>query len=73
MTSAAIYEILDGLSEKHIPEGRHKFLHVEPREMWRDLMIELLESKAIPMKVSMLSKCAVNWEAILTQRLSIQN
>ena len=73
MTSAAIYEILDSLSERHIPEGKHKYLHVEPRQMWRDIMIELLEAKAIPMKVSLLSKCAVNWEVLLTQRLSIQN
>lgn len=73
MVNKVTYEILDTLAEKHIPEGIHKILHVDSREMWIDLMIALIESKTVPMKVSIIAKCASSWEALLTQKLSIQN
>jgi hypothetical protein len=73
MVDKVTYEILDTLAEKYIPEGIHKVLHVDSREMWIDLMIALIESSIIPMKVSTIAKCATSWEALLEQKLSIQN
>jgi hypothetical protein len=73
MIDKVTYEVLDSLAERFIPEGIHRILHVDSREMWRDIMITLIESGAIQMKLSILTKCAVSWEAILVQRLSIQN
>lgn len=73
MVDKVTYEILDTLAERYIPEGIHKVLHVDSREMWIDLMIALIESKTIPMKVSIIAKCAASWEALLEQKLSIQN
>ena len=51
----------------------HKTLYVDSREMWKDIMIGLLESKAIKMRVSILTRCAISWEALLIQKISIQN
>jgi hypothetical protein len=73
MVDKVTYEILDTLAEKFIPEGIHKILHVDSRELWRDLMVSLLETKAIPRKVSTITNCAISWELLLIQKLSIQN
>lgn len=73
MVDKVTYEILDTLAEKCIPEGIHKVLHVDSREMWVDLMVALIESSIVPMKVSTIAKCAASWEALLEQKLSIQN
>jgi hypothetical protein len=73
MVDKVTYEILDTLAERYIPKGIHRVLHVDSREMWIDLMITLIESKVIPMKVSIIAKCASSWEVLLAQKLSIQN
>lgn len=73
MIGQTVYEVLDTLAEKHIPEGQHKLLHVNSREAWTDLMIALLESGAVRSRLSILTKCAISWELLLIQKLSIQN
>ena len=73
MINKVTYEILDSLAERFIPEGIHELLHVDSREMWRDIMITLIESGLIEKKLSTITKCAISWEAILVQKLSIQN
>lgn len=73
MVSQVLYEVLESLAERYIPEGKHKLLHVESREMWIDIMIGLLEKGMIGKKLSILTRCAVGWEVILTQKISIQN
>lgn len=73
MENQVIEELLDSLAERYIPEGTHKYLYVNSREVWKEIMIALIESKSIKMKLSLLTRCAVAWEAFLVQRLSIQN
>ena len=73
MENQVIEEILDSLAERYIPEGMHKFLYVDSREAWKNLMIVLIENKSIKAKLSLLTKCAISWEALLVQRISIQN
>jgi len=73
MEYQVIEELLDNLAERYIPKGKHKLLHVDSRESWKDLMITLIESKLIPMKMHIITKCATNWEVLLTQKISIQN
>ena len=73
MENQVIEEILDSLAEKYIPEGMHNLLHVDSREAWKDLMILLIETKSIRAKLSIFTKCAISWEALLVQRLSVQN
>jgi len=73
MAEQVLYGVLENLAERYIPEGKHKLLHVNSREVWIDLMSDLLETKLIGRKLSLITKCAINWEALLTQKLSIQN
>jgi hypothetical protein len=73
MVDKVTYEVLDTLAERFIPEGIHRTLHVDSREMWRDIMISLLESKVIERKMSIITKCAISWEQLLIQKISIQN
>lgn len=73
MMNKVTYEVLDSLAERFIPEGIHELLHVDSREMWRDIMITLIESGLIDKKLSIITKCAISWEAILVQKISIQN
>jgi len=73
MVEQALYETLEGLAKKHIPKGTHKLLHINSREAWTSLIINLVESGALSKRASMLAKCAINWEALLIQKISIQN
>jgi hypothetical protein len=73
MINKVTYEILDTLAEKFIPEGTHKLLYVNSREMWKEVMTALIESDLIEKKLSIITKCAINWETVLVHKLSIQN
>lgn len=73
MVEQVLQETLEGLAERYIPEGTHKLLHVNSREAWTNLMLQLIESGAIKKRLSLLAKCAVNWETLLIQKISIQN
>jgi hypothetical protein len=73
MINKVTYEVLDTLAEKFIPEGTHKLLYVNSREMWKEVMTALIESDLIEKKLSIITKCAINWEAVLVHKLSIQN
>lgn len=73
MVSQAIYSALENLAEEYIPEGEHSLLHVNSREFWIDIMVDLLERGLIAKKLSAFTKCAVSWELLLVQKISSQN
>lgn len=73
MVEHALRNTLDALAERYIPKGTHKLLHVDSREAWTELMVGLLEAKALNKRLTVLTKCAVNWELLLLQKLSMQN
>jgi hypothetical protein len=73
MVQNTLYQTLEDLAERYIPEGVHKHLHVNSREAWTDLMVELIEAGRLSKRLSFLAKCAINWEALLIQKISIQN
>lgn len=73
MVQNTLYQTLEELAERYIPEGTHKLLHVNSREAWTDLMVELIEAGKLSKRLSFLAKCAINWEALLIQKISIQN
>lgn len=73
MEHQVIEELLDSLAERYIPKGRHKTLYVNSRETWKKLMVDLIESESISPRLSLISKCAISWESLLIQKISIQN
>jgi hypothetical protein len=73
MVNNLIYEAIDSLAERHIPKTKHKFLHVNSRKAWRDMMLVLLETNVIKPKLSLITKCALNWEELLYKRACMYN
>jgi hypothetical protein len=73
MVEDYVLEALDNLAEKYIPAGQHDLLHVNSREMWKEMMVLLIEKKSVPLKLSYLTRCAVSWEALLANRISTLN
>ena len=73
MVNNVIYEIIDSLAERYIPAGKHKFLHVDSREAWKDLMIVMIENKVIGKRLSTITKLAINWEELLTRKIAMYN
>jgi len=68
-----IHETLTKLANKYLPEGQHKVLHVNVQEYWKKLMLELIETESIRLRLSILTKCAIHWEALLARKISVQN
>jgi len=73
MANRVVSDFLDVLAEEYIPEGRHKLLHINSREAWTTMMKNLLNGGFVTKKYTTLKKCAMNWEALLAQKYSIQN
>lgn len=73
MVEQLIHTTLDELADRHIPAGQHRVLHVNAREYWKKLMLELIETKSVKPRLSTLTNCAMHWEALLAQKISIQN
>jgi len=73
MLNDTLHEALEELAERYIPEGRHKFLHVDSRESWKELMLVILKAGIVKKRLSLITKCAMSWETLLVQKLSIQN
>ncbi len=68
-----LQETLGKLADTYIPKGQHRIFHVNAQEYWKELMLELIETKSIRPRLSILTKCAMSWEALLAQKISIQN
>lgn len=73
MIESILYETLDSLAERYIPMGKHKWLHVDSRETWKNFMIVMLQKKVIKPKISTITECALNWEIILVKRACMYN
>jgi hypothetical protein len=73
MANKTAYDVLENLAEEYIPEGKHKLLHINSRAAWLTMMKNLLRGGFVDKKYLILKKCAINWEALLAQKYSIQN
>ena len=73
MVEQLLQDTLEGLAKKYIPKGKHKLLYINSREAWTNLMVDLIEDGAVEKRLSTLIKCAINWEILLIQKISIQN
>lgn len=73
MASKVTHDFLEALAEQYIPEGMHKLLHIDSRKAWLVLMTNLIKGGFVNKKLTTLKKCAINWEALLAQKYSMQN
>lgn len=67
------YDVLDEVAEQVIPGEMHRELHVRPREVWVNIMIQLIEHNAIKTSYDDLYEYAQLWEELLYKRFSSVN
>jgi len=68
-----IEETIDSLVERWIPEGKDKFLHVEPRSYMKEMVVYLLKTNKIPPKLVIINSLIKNWRPFLHKRLGTLN
>jgi len=68
-----IEETIDSLVERWIPEGKDKFLHVEPRLYMKEMIVRLLETNKIPPKLVVVNSLIKNWRSFLHKRFGTLN
>lgn len=58
---------------KYIPEGKDPYLHVDRREVMREMIYKILGTSGFPVtKVTIISLCK-NWRVVLEARYSVLN
>lgn len=67
------YDVLDEVAEQVIPGEMHPELHVRPREIWVNIMIQLIEHGVIDTSYEDLYEYAQKWEVMLYKRFSSVN
>jgi len=56
-----------------VPNKKHPLLHIISRNAWVDLVIDLINKGHIKPKMAVILKCALNWEILLTNKISRLN
>lgn len=68
-----IHDTLDMLADKYIPPGIHKYLHVNSREAWIDIMVSLFEKGKIQPSPEVVQSLLGKWEILLYKKYSQLN
>lgn len=67
------YDVLDEVAEQVIPNKIHAELHVNPREAWVNIMVQLIEHGVVKTGYDDLYDYAGKWEELLYKRFSSVN
>jgi hypothetical protein len=74
------YNKLEAVANAIIPEGNHKYFHVNCREAWIKIVKEVLDNKKLLKKAKVdienyeaIAKLATNWELVLYNYYSQRN
>lgn len=67
------YDVLDEVAEQIIPNEIDPYLHVRPREVWIEIMVQLIEHGVVNTKYDDLYHYAQMWEELLHKRFSSVN
>jgi hypothetical protein len=67
------YDVLDEVADTIIPNSIHPMLHINSKDAWVQIMVELIEHKAIKSDYKTLCQYAELWEDILYKRYSTVN
>lgn len=68
-----IYDTLDKLAVSQIPEGIHKYLHVNSREAWVETVVLLYEKGSIDLTPEVVRSLLKRWEILLYKKYSQLN
>ena len=73
MISDTTYDIINTVADAYVPNKRHPQLHVNSRDMWVDIVVNLVNKGLIKPRMAVIIKCALSWETLLTTKLSRLN
>ena len=73
MISNLTYDIITNIAKEHVPNKVHSQLHVNSKDAWIELIADLVEKGSVKPKMSVLMKCALGWETLLTTKFSRLN
>jgi len=73
MISDTTYDIINTVADTYVPDKVHPELHVNSRDMWVDVVVNLVKKGLIKPRMAVILKCALNWETLLTIKLSRLN
>lgn len=68
-----VYDTLDKLAESSIPQGIHRYLHVDSRNAWVETVADLYERNAIDLNPKTIKYLLSNWEILLHKKYSSLN
>lgn len=68
-----LIDVLDKVAQKNIPEGVHKYLHVNSREAWVESVVYLIENSVVKLDKRNINALAKNWESVLYKKYSTLN
>ena len=73
MISDTTYDIISNVADVYVPNKKHPLLHVISRNAWVDIVVDMVNRGVIKPRMAVIMKCALNWEALLTLKLSRLN
>lgn len=68
-----IHDTLDKLADIGIPPGVHKYLHVNSREAWVNIIVSLYERGKIDLRPEVVQPLLKKWEILLYKTYSQLN
>lgn len=66
-------QALETIAHSVIPEGTHKYLHVDCRKAWVDTVTDMVDKKMMPATTKNIKKLALGWETLLFIKYSSLN
>ena len=73
MISNLTYDIITNIAKEYVPDKVHAQLHVNSRDAWVNLVVELVDKGLVKPKMKTLMKCAQSWENLIINKYSRLN
>jgi len=73
MISDTTYDIISTVADTYVPDKKHPLLHVISRNVWIDTVVDMVNRGVLKPRMAVIIKCALNWESLLTTKLSRLN
>jgi hypothetical protein len=68
-----LQEALETIAHTTIPDGNHKYLHVNSREAWVNTVLSMVESSTMDPTPKNIKKLVDGWETLLFVKYSSLN
>lgn len=73
MVSNSTYSIITAVAAQYVPDKEHELLHVNAYDAWVKMVVNMVEKGLVKPSMTVIVKCALNWETLLTLKYSRLN